>query len=67
MSIEVPEAFNNQKTCRCSERSYKIVQWFGVLLNFALCSYLAYERYNLSLAFASGVNIKHLVNIQLNL
>ena len=67
MSIEVPQTYNKERKCRCSERMYNVIKWVGIILNFALCSYLGYERYHLSLAFASGENIPHLVNIQLDL
>lgn len=54
ISIEVPGAYTKRDRCKLPETSYKLISWTGVVVNFALCFAIAYQRYYLSLAIANG-------------
>jgi amino acid permease len=67
ISIEVPGAYTKRDRCKLPETSYKLISWTGVIVNFALCFAIAYQRYYLSLAIANGTANTAKFDTQLNL
>jgi hypothetical protein len=54
MSIEVPGSYkqaSSGNSGRFSKKCYDLISWVGILINLALCSVLAYQRYLLSCSF----------------
>ena len=58
ISIEVPRAFHKERRSRLtiSQRSYNIVLWAGIVVNFVMCFAVSYVRFLLSKEFINNPN-----------
>lgn len=68
ISIEVPDQYSReQKGCKCTERTYKLINWVGIALNLLICIAIAWQRYDLSVSLVNGTFTQQKLNFQLNL
>ena len=65
-SIEVPSNFKHKNSGK-SKQFYNIISWTGIILNFALCVVVGYDRYLLSMSFDNSTYTIKKLDVQLDL